>query len=286
MDSIVIDLGRQPMKMVFLSTLTISIALFSSSVADAQESKEFSYSVRPKSLISITNNYGPVTVKGSANRQVAVRSISRSKGVSFESEHHGKRIALRSISDRPGTALAEYNVLVPRDSFLVVIGGGTLHVDGLSGDVVLESGTAPVEVSDIDGAHVHVKTMDGPITLTDIRSSRIDVRSINGNVRILNVKESWADVTTGGGRITYNGDPGQDGEYSLSSHSGDLEVSIPATIPIEIDAHSVNGESKAEAAETILPSTAQRSLFLKPGSVSMPRFVLRSFRGSIRLKRP
>ena len=41
----------------------------------------------------------------------------------------------------------------------------------------------------------------------------------------------------------YEGDPGRTGEDLLVSHSGDLEVSIPASAAVEIKAHSVKGES-------------------------------------------
>jgi hypothetical protein len=139
--------------------MLIGLALFSWSVAFAEDSKIVTYTAKKNAVISITNNYGPITVKPSAGRQVVVRSIAHSKGVKFEHEEHGKRIALQSISDQPGTALAEYAVLLPADSFLVAVGGGTVHVEGLSGDLVLESGKALIEVNNINNAHVHVRTM-------------------------------------------------------------------------------------------------------------------------------
>ena len=40
--------------------------------------------------------------------------------------------------------------------------------------------------------------------------------------------------------------PGRVGEYLLTSHSGDLDVSIPATAWVNIKARSVRGQSDPE----------------------------------------
>jgi hypothetical protein len=45
---------------------------------------------------------------------------------------------------------------------------------------------------------------------------------------VLNVTQSLIEAHSTSGRITYDGDPGMSGEYKLTSHSGDLDVSIPA----------------------------------------------------------
>jgi len=140
---------------------------------------------------------------------------------------------------------------------------------------------------DINDANLHVKTLSGPVTLNDVRDSHIDIHSVSGNVNIHNVSGSSLEVNSGSGRITYDGDPGTAGEYLLTSHSGDLEVSIPANALVEIKAHSLKGESDPGFLGTAnVPAAGQRSLLVKPGIVSASRFVQRSFRGKIHLKRP
>jgi DUF4097 and DUF4098 domain-containing protein YvlB len=160
-------------------------------------------------------------------------------------------------------------------------------VQGLRGDVVLEGATGMVEATDINSAHLHVKTLSGPVTLTDIRDSHVDIHSVSGDVDIRNVSGSSVEVNSGSGRITYDGDPGSAGVYLFTSHSGDLEVSVPASIPVEIKAHSVKGESDTGLPNAgSVPSVGQKSLLLKPGIVYASRFVLRSFRGTIHVRRP
>ncbi|MGA9797830.1 MAG: DUF4097 family beta strand repeat-containing protein [Terriglobales bacterium] len=266
----------------------VLVISFLALTAAAQDKKEITYNVGPRAVVSITNNYGPITVKPSASRQVTVETISHSDAVSLVNEQHGDRIELRSISARPGTDLVDYTVLVPVDAFVSLRSSdGTLRAQGLRGDVILEAAAASVEVTDISDAHLHVRTLSGPITLTDIRNSRLEIHSVSGNVTIRNVTGPSVEVNAGSGRISYEGDPGPAGEYLLTSHSGDLEVSIPASAPVDIKARSIKGQSEPEFPIASGFSTGSAgNLLLKPGTLTGSRFELRSFRGKIRLKRP
>lgn len=256
--------------------------------AAAQEKKEFTYNVGPRAVVSITNNYGPITVKPSRNRQVVVETVSHSDAVGLVNEQHGDRIELRSISSRPGNDLVDYTVLVPVDAFVSLRSSdGTLRAQGLRGDVILEAAAASVEVTDISDAHLHVKTLSGPITLTDIRNSHLDIHSVSGNVTLRNVTGPSVEVISGSGRISYQGDPGSTGEYLLTSHSGDLDISIPASALADIKARSIKGQSDPDfPIASGFSAAGTGNLLLKPGTVTGSRFDLRSFRGKIRLKRP
>ena len=257
-------------------------------VAVAQDKKEVSYTVGPQAVISVTNNYGPITVKPSGNGKVVVKTVSYSDAVTFENEQHDNRIELRSTSTRQGSELVDYTVLVPSDALVSVrSSNGTLHVQGLRGDVILQAETATVEVSDISDAHLHVNTLSGPVNLSDIRNSHLDIHSVSGNVNLHNVTVSSVEVNSAHGRINYDGDPGSAGEYKLTSHSGDLEISIPTSSSVEISSHSVNGQSNEDVpARKIGPAISAGNLFLKPKVSSASRFVLRSFKGKIHVKRP
>jgi Putative adhesin len=270
-----------------ISTVLLVVLSLLSLLAAAQEKKEFSCTVGPGAVISITNNYGPITVKPSGSSQVVVETLSHSDTVSLVNEQHGNRIELRSISSRQGINLVEYTVQVPATAFITLRSSdGTLRAQGLRGDVVLDAASGLVEVADISDAHLHVKTLSGPITLTDIRNSHLDIHSVRGNVDLHNVTGPSVEVNSGAGRITYDGDPGRIGEYLFTSHTGDLEVSIPASAWVEIKARSIKGQSEPEFPNVAsAPTMGQVNLTGKPGKIGS-RFELRSFSGKIRLKRP
>ena len=268
-------------------TLLAAVPLLSL-MAASQQTKLVRYAVGPKPLICITNDYGPITVRPSGSNQIVVSTVSYSDSISFVSEQHGNRVELRAESDRRGTSLAEYTVLVPNDSIVTLRSlDGSLRAEGLRGDVILEAATARVEATKMNDAHVHIKTFSGPVTLTDIRDSHLDVHSVSGNIDIHNVTGAFVNVSSGSGRIKYDGDPGSAGYYRLTSHTGDLEVSIPASASVEIKAHSLKGESSEPASDVDgVPPTDHKKSFMKPGMIGASRIVLRSFTGKIRLKRP
>ena len=267
--------------------VVILISLLALSAA-AQDKKEFTYTVGPKAVVSITNNYGPITVKPSGSRQVLVEVVSHSDAVSLVNEQHENRIELRSASTRSGTNQVDYTVLVPVDAFVSLRSSdGTLRAQGLRGDVILEAAAASVEVTDISDAHLHVRTLTGPITLTDIRNTHLDIHSISGDVKMRNVTGPSVEVNSGSGQISYDGDPGRMGEYLLTSHSGDLNISISANAWVNIKARSVQVQSDPDfPVANSFTSGGTGNLLLNPGMVTGSRFELRSFRGKIHLKRP
>jgi Putative adhesin len=281
-----VDLMNAP-SLAALSLFMSLLFPFLSSNASAQQGKEFSFPVTPRPVVSIINNYGSITVKPSGTTRVVVKSTAQSGDVTFENEQHGNRISLRSISGHPETNIGDYTVLVPTDSSVVADSRGTIQVKGLSGHLMLETRSAAIEVSDIDNAHIHVRSLDGPITLNDIHDSQVDVYSNAGTIKLSNVARSWLDVVSGSGRVEYRGDPGSNGEYSLMSDSGDLEISIPASAFVQIDTPSVNRQSDKDNQER--PSnfaTNERKSLFKERSANMSRFVVRSLSGRIRLRRP
>jgi len=88
------------------------------------------------------------------------------------------------------------------------------------------------------------------------------------------------------GRIAYDGFPGPGGEYQFATQSGDIEVSIPASSLVEVKSQSSFGHADDESKPNNPTPGGKRSLLLKSGSMAIPRFVLRSFAGRIRVKRP
>jgi hypothetical protein len=268
--------------------LLVAFWVLGSVPGSAQVKKEVRFTVGQKPVISITNNYGPITVKPSGTNQVVVTTVSYSDEVSFVNEQHGTRIELRAESRRAGRDLAEYSVLAPAGSAVILQSlDGALYAQGLRGDAMLEAATSTAEVSDAAGAHIHINTLSGSARLTNIRHSRLYISSVTGNIDVRNVTESLIEAHSASGRITYDGDPGTSGECKLTSHSGDLDVSIPAGAIVQIDVHSFTGVGDPPTTSGTTQGSSQGNRFLKPGQMrSGSRFVLRSFRGKIHLKQP
>ena len=271
-----------------LSIALVWMVTFCSLLLTAQEKRESRYSVGRHAVVSITNDYGSIKLGPSADMQVVVTTVTRSGTPSFVSEQHGNRIELRSVLSRQAVGLVDYIVQVPDDSVVnLQSSDGNLHVEGVRGDLIMETLTAAVDVTNVTHAHLHVRTLSGPINLNTVRNSHVDVHSVKGNVSLRDVTGSSVKVDSGSGQIMYAGDPGSVGDYVLTSHSGNIGVSIPASALADIKTRSLQDDSHQEPrTHPQLNKKSQSNLFVKPVRAGIPRFLLQSIRGKIQVQHP
>jgi len=270
----------------------VVVVLAAASFATGETRKEYRFTVGPRASISITNEYGPISVKPAVGNQVMVTAILHSNKVEVDQSQSGNRVDILSHL-LPGatadTGRVDYEVLVPSDASVTLHSTtGPLRAEKLHGDVSLEGATAIVDVRDISDAHVHVKTLNGPVTLTNIYGGHVEITSVSGDVVLNSVSGPLVQVNSTSGRIRYDGDFGSGGEYSLTSHTGDIEASAPADASIDVTARSVRGK-----VENDFPLQPKHTPFvIKAGSAfagtmgkAASSVKLLSFSGKIHLKK-
>jgi DUF4097 and DUF4098 domain-containing protein YvlB len=226
--------------------MVVGIIVVGAVAASGETRKEFRFTVGPKASVSVSNLYGPVSVKPASGNQVIVTAILSSDKVSIDQMQSGDRVSITSrlsADANKDTGRVDYEVLVPAGASVTVQSStGPLAAEKLHGDVSLEGTTATVEVHDLSGGHVHIKTMDGPITLNNIHEGHVEITSVSGNVILNTVSGPLVQVNSSSGKIVYDGDFGGGGQYSLVSHSGDIEATAPAYASIDVTARSVKGQ--------------------------------------------
>jgi DUF4097 and DUF4098 domain-containing protein YvlB len=271
-----------------------AIALIAlTAVAVAETKKEYRFEVGPKAKVSIVNQYGSITVKPSAGNYVIVNAILYSDKVEVDQSQSGNRVDLQSHLLSGATvdnSRVDYEVLVPPDASVnLESANGPLHAERLHGDVEAEGANAAVEVKDMSGSHVHVKTMAGPITLTNIRDGHVEIDSVSGDVTLNSVTGPLVRVSSTSGRILYNGDFGYAGEYRFNSHSGNIEATIPEDASVDVKAQSVHGQVQNDVP---LQPKIHTSFLVKEGSSfagtinkAASSVWLRTFSGKIHLKK-
>jgi DUF4097 and DUF4098 domain-containing protein YvlB len=225
----------------------VSVAILATAIcASAEVRKEFRYTVGPRAAISITNQYGPISVKPSPGSQVVVTAILHSDKAEIDQSQSGNRVDILShlfFEATPETGRVDYEVLVPADASVTLRSTtGPLHAEGLHGDVSLEGSQANMDVLEVSDAHVHIKTLNGLVTLTNIHNGHVEVTSVSGDVVLHSVSGPLVQVNSTSGKIRYDGDFGNSGEYYLASHTGDIEASAPNDASIDVTARSVRGQ--------------------------------------------
>jgi len=279
------------------SALTTALILAAGISAAAQQQKTFRYAVGPGASISVINTYGPVSVRPSASGQVIVTATTHSSKVEADCSQHGNRIQVQShFLQRAGSneGRVDYELQVPPDTMVMVrTSTGPITAQSLSGEVTLEADAAAINVSDLNNAHLHVRTVNGPVTLTNLAGGYADVTSVAGTVNLNNVSGQRVAINTTSGRIIAAGGVSTPGDYSLITHSGDIDVALPASAAVEITARSVNGSVQNDfplqpIPHTPLALTEGRSLAgtNAPGAdTGSAELRLRSFSGKIQVRK-
>jgi DUF4097 and DUF4098 domain-containing protein YvlB len=226
--------------------LVVVVMLIGGAFAVAESRKEYRYKVSHHASITINNQYGPISVKAGPAKRVSVIAILHSDKVEVDQNQRGNRVELRSHlleGADASSGVVEYEVLVPADANVRLNStSGPMHAENLHGDVVIEGNTANVDVRQSTDGHVRVRTLNGPVTLTDIRYGHVEITSLSGDVVLTSVNGPFVNVNSSSGRIHYDGDFGDSGEYSLTSHTGDIEAMAPAYASIDVTARSVQGQ--------------------------------------------
>jgi DUF4097 and DUF4098 domain-containing protein YvlB len=275
------------------ATELTAVVLVLATLAIAESKKEFRFTVGPRSKVSIINQFGSVSVKPSGGNFVLVNATTYSDKVEVDQSQSGNRVDVQShllAGASADNARVDYEVLVPADANVNLESAtGPLHAERLHGDVEAEGSNAAIDVRDISGSHVHVKTMAGAVTLTNIRDGHVEIDSVSGDVTLNAVTGPLVRVSSTTGRIQYDGDFGYAGEYRFNSHSGNIDATIPQDASADIKAQSVRGEVQNDVP---LQPKVHTSFLVRQGSSfagtinkAASSVWLRTFSGRIHLKK-
>lgn len=261
--------------------------------AAAAEKKEFRYRVTPGATVSLVGDFGPITLRPASGAQVIVTATPHSDKVEVYCAQNGNRVDVRTHVLQKGTpeeGSVDYDLQVPRDASITIrTSTGPVKVQNAGTDLNIEGDTSKVEITDISNGHFKVRTVSGEILLTNVRNSYLDVSSVSGPVTLDKVSGKMVAVNTTASAIQYSGDFAGGGEYSLSSHSGNIDVSLPTAASVDITARSVSGSVQNDfpfrppAHPTFAPTQGRSLAGTANSGASSVR--LRTFSGTIRVKK-
>jgi DUF4097 and DUF4098 domain-containing protein YvlB len=254
--------------------------------------QQYHFKVRRHSSISIVNPYGLISVKPSGGNQVIVDAVLYSDRVEVDQNQGGNHVSVVSHLLEGADATSgrvDYEVLVPAGASVTLRStSGPLRAERLHGDIVLEGNTATVDVRDVSEGHVHVKTLNGPVTLTNVSDGHVEITSVSGDVALNSVNGPLVSVNSTSGKIRYDGDFGGGGEYSLMTHTGDIEATAPSYASIDVVASSAHGKVEND----FLLNPPHSSFIYRAGSAfagtmgkAASSVKLLSFSGKIHLKK-
>ncbi len=276
---------------------SVALALGALQAAAADMRKETRLDIAPGGTVNLVNNYGSVTLHGGPGRQVLVAYTTHSDKVEVDenttSDKLRVEIRTHSLSDQKPAeeeTRVEYDVTVPAGIAVnVSTATAPITADGLSGDLTFSSDTGQITVRNVAKVHVHVRGVTAPVSLRSVNNGHVEITSSGGAVELVDVSGPRVWVGTTSGNITYRGDCSGGGDYSLTTHSGVIEVTLPETASFDVSARSVSGTVQndfplQEKSHTSFVPKAGSS-FAGTSNSGSSSVELQSFSGRIRVKK-
>ncbi len=171
--------------------------------------------------------------------------------------------------------------------------GGHADLDAVSGDIMLRSAAQGAECNSVSGdvtvtgvtGDVFVKSVSGDVRARQIKGS-IEAESVSGELELTEVSEAGAvraKALSGG--VVYRGSINKAGTYALKSHSGAVEMYLPAASAFGFEASTFSGDIQSDfeiSTEDLRESAKELRGVVNGGGATVK---LSSFSGDIRLKK-
>ncbi len=211
-------------------------------------------------------------------------------------------VVIRTEGRRGTPSMVDLQITVPTWIALDLSGVYTdVTVAGARGPVTVETVQGEVSVEGGDGL-VSLQSVQGSVTLRGAKG-RLDVRSVNedvhvsessgevtaetvnGDVTLSRVEATGVTATSVNGDLDYDGPIRNGGRYSLSTHNGDVTVSVAQGTNAAVAVSTFNGEFASQFPVTLTETRKGKRFSFTIGSGSA-QVTLESFQGSIELVRP
>lgn len=274
------------------------VMVLSTAVASGAPAFERTIEVTPGTRLELSNRHGSVMVRAWDRPAVRV-----SANAEIEVGRNGSTIEVRASSQKVGPEYARHlEVSVPRDmtlslsgwytDFTVEGGRGALRVTSREGTVTVAT-EGPVDIRSRNGAitvrggreRLELRTTAAPVSV-EAGEGAIVAASVSGDVLIGDRARATAlDLTTLSGRIRYAGPLIDDGPYTMSTHTGAIELAVPAASDATITAMTIHGRLHLPPTLKVVEAPPEQRFVRKRLVMGNGRAVveLRSFDGPIRI---
>lgn len=280
---------------LLFAAASLGISLCAAHAADTR--KEARIDIAPGGTVNIVNGDGSVALHSGAGHQLLVTYAVHSAKVEVDQSASANKQRVELLTHTlPGEkptadeAKVDYDVTVPAGvSVNVSTTSAPITADGINSEIELSSETGQITVHNIAKSHLRVRSMTAPVSLKDVTLSRVDIQSAGGAVQMANVNGQRVTVGTTSGNINYEGDCSGGGDYILTTHSGAIDMTLPATASVDLSARSTTGKVENDFPLQQKPHTSfvpqQGRSFAGTSNSGSSSVELQSFSGKIRVKK-
>jgi hypothetical protein len=277
------------------------VALVSSSAA-AQTKVNRSLQLNATGAVRVYNLVGSVRVTGWNRDSVAVRGIlGKGNVLHMGGGGAGMKMFIEGMDER-NPSPADIEVMVPvRAKVWVKTATASITVTGVSGsldlyvvggDIRVNGSPADVNAEAIDGsitivgspAWIRAKSASGSVSI-DGSSPDITIVTVSGKIDVNGLRFEKAKFESVTGNIHFAGSFDRGGLVNFDTHSGSIDIAMPAGSPADFDVVSIAGSVANKLTKSKpLPGRYGRGAELTTASGDGgTRVVVRSFKGPVTL---
>ena len=274
------------------------------SSADAQTKVSRGLALDATGAVRVYNLVGSVKIIGWNRDSVHVRGgLAKGNTLHMGGGRSGMKMFIEGMDERnPGRA--DIEVMVPARAKVWVKTAtasidvsnitGSLDLYVVGGNISVAGNPADVNAEAIDGsikivgssAWVRAKSASGDVSL-DGSSSDVTISTVSGKIDVDGTRFEKAKFESVTGSIRFAGSFSRGGLVNFDTHSGSVEIGIPAGSPGDFDVASIaGGITNKLTSSRPLPGRYGRGAELVTSSGSGgSRIVVRSFKGPVSLLR-
>lgn len=209
--------------------------------------------------------------RGSDNSSGAAEALD---AVKIDVSHNSDRLRIeteytkqtRSWGGRNNHVSVRYEVQAPTGTEVRLTSvSGDITLDGISarsrvktvsGNVTVsnvgelreaKSVSGEVEVTNAQASSdTEIGSVSGNVSVAGVRAASLSLSAVSGDVRATDSECSQAELKTVSGDVLYEGSLDRSGRYELKSHSGDVELLVPAGSGFELEAKTFSGSIESD----------------------------------------
>ena len=301
--------------------LRFAFSLSASAAKEKYEEKfEKTAALSKEGKVDISNVSGNIEIRVWAQDQVKIQALKVSEASSLDkAKENAARVnievteegnVLRIETKYPKSLFGGSGINVSVDYWVWMPEKASLEANNISGNVDVEGPGGPVDISSISGdvrlrkaakgascstisgnlevegvsGDLFLKSISGNITAAQIRGS-IQGETVSGNLDMKEVSEAnVVRFKALSGEIVYRGRINREGTYSLKTHSGGIEMLLPADSAFDFEANTFSGSIDSDFEIKIAGKISEKEMrgVVNGGGASVK---LSSFSGDIKLKK-
>jgi DUF4097 and DUF4098 domain-containing protein YvlB len=245
---------------------------------------------------------GEIIISSWSREQVRVRATSERSALRFEASAANLTLGLRSGAPRSGDTRFELTVPVGV-RVRANTSSGDIRITGSKGEVEARTQRGDIAIEDVGRAEitaysgdVDVSGVAGELRINafngDVRVRGVtgdcDVRTVSGEIDVREARSRLVRLGSTSGDLAFDGTIDPAGRYELETHSGDVDLTLPLNIGVNLSVSTFSGEIESDFPMILEPGGIDQSSHGKRLTFTIgrggARMSIGSFSGNITIR--